>query len=164
MIKEILKTSKLSEINIDNILLIGSTSRTDKIKNILKELFKHNRYLYNKLCSSHSSDHDNDFYIVIGSALQASTLITKEPKYILNDITPMSFGVETINGIMEFVVEKGTRIPVQKEKLVKIKNDGEQCLEIKIYEGEDNNVNKNRLISSANIDKRNFKNIKIIGN
>ena len=161
LIKEILKTSKLSEINIDNILLIGSTSRTDKIKNILKELFKHNRYLYNKLCSSHSSDHDNDFYIVIGSALQASTLITKEPKYILNDITPMSFGVETINGIMEFVVEKGTKIPVQKEKLVKIKNDGEQCLEIKIYEGEDNNVNKNRLISSANIDKRNFKTEKI---
>ena len=64
----------------------------------------------------------------------------------------MSFGVETINGLMEFVVEKGTNIPVQKEKFIKIRNDGEQCLEIKIYEGEDKDVNKNRLISSANID------------
>ena len=161
LIKEILKKAKLSEINIDNILLIGATSRTDKIKNILKELFKHNRFLYNKLSLPTLSDNDNDFYIVIGSALQAANLLKEEPKYILTDITPISFGVETINGLMEFVVEKGAKIPVQKEKFIKIKNDGEQCLQIKIYEGEDNNVNKNRLISSANIDKRNFKTEKI---
>ena len=161
LIKEILKKAKLSEINIDNILLIGATSRTDKIKNMLKELFKHNRFLYNKLSLPLLSDNDNDFYIVIGAALQSVNLVMKEPKYIINDITPMSFGVETINGLMEFVVEKGTNIPVQKEKFVKIRNDGEQCLEIKIYEGEDNDVNKNRLISSANIDKRNFKTEKI---
>ena len=161
LIKEILKKAKLSEINIDNILLIGATSRTDKIKNMLKELFKHNRFLYNKLSLPLLSDNDNDFYIVIGAALQSVNLVMKEPKYIINDITPMSFGVETINGLMEFVVEKGTNIPVQKEKFVKIRNDGEQCLEIKIYEGEDNDVNRNRLISSANIDKRNFKTEKI---
>ena len=157
LIKEILKKSKLSEINIDNILLIGSMSRSDKIKNILKELFKHNRLLYNKLSSSLLYDNDNDYYLVIGAALQAANLIIEEPKYIISDITPMSFGVETINGLMEFVVEKGVGVPVQKEKFIKIKNDGEKFLEIKIYEGEDINVNKNRLISSANIDKRNFK-------
>ena len=157
LIKEILKKSKLSEINIDNILLIGSMSRSDKIKNILKELFKHNRLLYNKLSSSLLYDNDNDYYLVIGAALQASNLIIEEPKYIISDITPMSFGVETINGLMEVVVEKGVGVPVQKEKFIKIKNDGEKFLEIKIYEGEDINVNKNRLISSANIDKRNFK-------
>ena len=161
LIKEILKRAKLSEINIDNILLIGPTSRTDKIKSILKELFKHNRLLYNKLSLSLSSDNDNDFYIVIGAALEATNLLMEEPKYILSDKTPISFGVETINGLMEFVIEKGTNIPVQKEKFVKIKNNGEKFLEIKIYEGEDSNVNKNRLISSANIDKKNFKTEKI---
>ena len=161
LIKEILKKAKLSEIDIDNILLIGATSRTDKIKNMLKELFKHNRFLYNKLSLPILSDNDNDYYIVIGAAFQSVNLIMKEPKYIINDITPMSFGVETINGLMELVIEKGTNIPVQKEKFVKIRNDEEQCLEIKIYEGDDNNVNKNRLISSANIDKRNFKTEKI---
>ena len=128
---------------------------------MLKELFKHNRFLYNKLSLPILSDNDNDYYIVIGAAFQSVNLIMKEPKYIINDITPMSFGVETINGLMELVIEKGTNIPVQKEKFVKIRNDEEQCLEIKIYEGDDNNVNKNRLISSANIDKRNFKTEKI---
>ena len=157
LIKEILKKAKLSEINIDNILLIGSSSRTDKIKNILRELFKHNRFLYNKLALSILSESDNDFYSVIGAAIQANNLITNEPKYKLNDITPMSFGVETINGLMEFIIEKDTDIPVQKEKFVKIKNDDGKFIGIKIYEGEDNKVIKNRLISSANIDKKNFK-------
>ena len=157
LIKEILKKAKLSEINIDNILLIGSSSRTDKIKNILRELFKHNRLLYNKLALSILSESDNDFYSVIGAAIQANNLIANEPKYKLNDITPMSFGVETINGLMEFIIEKDTDIPVQKEKFVKIRNDDGQFIGIKIYEGEDNKVIKNRLISSANIDKKNFK-------
>jgi molecular chaperone DnaK len=162
LIKEIIKRAKLSEINIDNILLIGSTSRTDKIKSILKELFKHNRLLYNKISLSLSSDNDNDFYLVIGAAIQSMNLLSEdEPKYILSDLTPISFGVETTNSQMEFVIEKGTRIPVRKEKFVKIKNFGEQFLEIKIYEGEDNNINKNRLISSANIDKKNFKTEKV---
>ena len=157
LIKEILKKAKLSEINIDNILLIGSSSRTGKIKNILRELFKHNRLLYNKLALSILSESDNDFYSVIGAAIQANNIISIEPKYKLNDITPMSFGVETINGLMEFIIEKDTDIPVQKEKFVKIKNDDGKFIGIKIYEGEDNKVIKNRLISSANIDKKNFK-------
>lgn len=157
LIKEILKKAKLSEINIDNILLIGSSSRTDKIKNNLRDLFKHNRLLYNKLALSILSESDNDFYPVIGAAIQANNLITIESKYKLNDITPMSFGVETINGLMEFIIEKDTDIPVQKEKFVKIKNDEGNFIEIKIYEGEDSKVIKNRKISSANIDKKNFK-------
>ena len=162
LVKEIIKRAKISEINIDNILLIGSTSRTDKIKSILKELFKHNRLLYNKISLSLSSDNDNDFYVVIGAAIQSMNLLNEEePKYILSDLTPISFGVETTNGLMEFVIEKGMKIPVQKEKFVKIQNCGEKFLEIKIYEGENNNVSNNRLISSANIDKKNFKTEKV---
>ena len=60
--------------------------------------------------------------------------------------------------------EKGTNLPVQKNKCIKIKNDGEKFLEIKIYEGEDNNVIKNKLISEVKIDKRNFKNEKVGNN
>ena len=164
-IKNTIKEAKLSEINIDNIILMGNISRSDKIKNMLKTMFKHNRLLFNQITnSSKISDSNNDFYGVIGGAIQARNYILEdnidnylEDVFTLNDISPVSFGVETMNGMMDFVVEKGTNIPVQKDKYIKIKNDGEKYLEIKIYEGEDNNVAKNRLISSANIDKRNFK-------
>ena len=168
-IKKTIKEAKLSEINIDHVLLMGNISRSDKIKNLLKNLFKHNRLVFNKLSEkNNNSEINNDFFTVIGGAIQAKNYLYEinnnfininniENISSLNDITPMSFGVETINGMMEFVVEKGTNLPVEKNKYIKIRNDGEKCLEIKIYEGEDDKVCNNKLISSANIDKRNFK-------
>ena len=170
-IKKGIKAAKLSEINIDNILLIGNISRSDKIKNMLKTLFKHNRLLFNQL--SNISDINNDFYSVIGGVIQAKNYLYEDNLNLnneienilsLNDISPISFGVETLNGMMEFVIEKGTSIPVQKNKYIKIRNDGEKNLEIRIYEGEDNNVSKNQLISAANINKGNFKSEKVGNN
>ena len=177
-IKKTIKEAKLSEINIDNILLIGNISRSDKMKNLLKTLFKHNRALYNKLMNNDNINNNNDFFGVIGGAIQGKNYLIENNifrtdfindndinnLYSLNDITPMSFGVETIGGMMEFVVEKGTSIPVQKNKYIKIRNDGEKYLEIKIYEGEDKYAYNNKLISSANIDKRNFKSEKVGNN
>ena len=169
-IKKTIKEAKMSEININNILLIGSISRSDKIKNILKNMFKHNRLLFNEINNSPViSDINNDFYCVIGGAIQAKNYIMGDSYldncgdniFSLHDISPMSFGVETINGMMEFIIEKGTNIPVEKCKYIKIRNDRDKYLEIKIYEGENNKACNNRLISSANIDKRNFKSEKV---
>ena len=169
-IKKTIKEAKMSEININNILLIGSISRSDKIKNILKNMFKHNRLLFNEINNSPMiSDINNDFYCVIGGAIQAKNYIMGDSYldncgdniFSLHDISPMSFGVETINGMMEFIIEKGTNIPVEKCKYIKIRNDRDKYLEIKIYEGENNKACNNRLISSANIDKRNFKSEKV---
>ena len=173
-IKKAIKEAKLSEINIENILLIGNISRSDKIKTLLKAMFKHNRLIFNQLSNNiNASNDNNDYYSIIGGALQAKNYLFEEKLnldndtediFSLNDISPMSFGVETINGLMEFVIEKGSHIPIQKNKYIKIKNDGEKYLEIKIFEGEDNKASKNRLISAANIDKRNFKNEKVGNN
>ena len=169
-IKKTIKEAKMSEININNILLIGSISRSDKIKSILKNMFKHNRLLFNEINNSPViSDINNDFYCVIGGAIQAKNYIMGDSYldncgdniFSLHDISPMSFGVETINGMMEFIIEKGTNIPVEKCKYIKIRNDRDKYLEIKIYEGENNKACNNRLISSANIDKRNFKSEKV---
>ena len=141
---------------------------------MLKTLFKHNRLLFNQLSNiSNNSDNNNDFYSVIGGVIQAKNYLYEdnlnlnneiENIFSLNDISPISFGVETLNGMMDFVIEKGTSIPVQKNKNIKIRNDGEKNLEIRIYEGEDNNVSKNQLISAANINKGNFKSEKVGNN
>ena len=82
------------------------------------------------------------------------------------DICPNSFGIESLNGCMEFVIEKGTIIPTINQKFIKIKtnNKNENLLEIKIYEGENKEIINNKLISFANIDKKNFKNEKIGNN
>ena len=161
MVKNVLKKSKLSEKNIDIIMLIASKITTDKINPMLKNIFVNSKIISNN-CNN---------FIATGATMQAlnNNMIKSFYKFI--DITNMNFGIETLNGIMDVIVPKGLKIPVQKIKYVKIKNndnnDGENMnhlnkyLEINIFEGDNKLVKNNRLISCANIDKRNFKEEKI---
>ena len=157
IIKNILKKSKLSEKNIDIIILIASKVTKNKILSMIKNIFTNSKIIYNNC---------ND-YIVTGATMQALNNNMIKPYYKFIDITNMNFGIETLNGIMDIIVPKGLKLPVQIIKYVKIKNnynnDGENInhlnkyLEINIFEGDNKFVKNNRLISCANIDKRNFK-------
>ena len=157
MIKNILKKSKLTEKNIDIIILISSKNTSEKIYQILKKNYMYSKIIYN-----------NSFnFISIGATMQALNNNIIKPFYKFIDITNMNFGIETLNGLMDIIIPKGIKIPVQQIKYVKIKNnennDGESMnhlnkyLEINIFEGDNRFVKNNRLISCANIDKRNFK-------
>ena len=160
MIKNILKKSKLTEKSIDTIILIGTKLTTNKIISMLRNIFINSKIIYNNC----------DNFIVIGATMQALNNNMIKPFYKYIDITNMNFGIETLNGLMDIIIPKGLKIPVQKIKYVKIKNndnnDGEsnhlnKYLEINIFEGDNKFVKNNRLISCANIDKRNFKEEKI---
>ena len=157
MIKNILKKSKLSEKNIDIIIIISSKITANKINIMLKNIFPNSKILY-KNCNN---------YIVTGATMQALNNNMIKPLYKFIDITNMNFGIETLNGFMDIIIPRGLKLPVQKIKYVKIKsNDGNNTensnhlnkyLEINIFEGDNKYVKNNRLISCANIDKRNFK-------
>lgn len=160
LIKNLLKKSKISEKNIDLIILIASPSTTNKMVTLLKKIFSNSKFIHNN-CNN---------YIAIGATFQALNNNMIKPLYKFIDITNMNFGIETLNGIMDIIVPKGLKIPVQKMKYVKIRNGdnaGENTnhlnkyLEINIFEGDNRYVKNNRLISCANIDKRNFKEEKI---
>ena len=160
MIKNLVKKSKISEKNIDLVILIASSSTTTKILTLLKKIFINSKFIHNN-CNN---------YIAIGATIQALNNNMTKPMYKFIDITNMNFGIETLNGIMDIIVPKGLKIPVQKIKYVKIRNGdivGENTnhlnkyLEINIFEGDNRYVKNNRLISCANIDKRNFKEEKI---
>ena len=160
MIKNLLKKSKILEKNIDIIILIASPSTTSKMVTLLKNIFSHSKIIHNN-CNN---------YIAIGATIQALNNKMIKPLYKFIDITNMNFGIETLNGIMDVIVPKGLKIPVQKIKYVKIQNGDNmrenanhlnKYLEINIFEGDNRYVKNNRLISCANIDKRNFKEEKI---
>ena len=88
------------------------------------------------------------------------------PKYKLINITHSSFGIESINGLMDIVIEKGSNIPIKFNKYVKIKKQegNNNIATINIYEGENKYVKKNKLIANNLIDIKNFKNEKIDDN
>ena len=81
------------------------------------------------------------------------------PKYKLINIINNSFGIESLNGIMDIVIEKGSNIPIKYNKYIKIKKPGKKdnnMVSINIYEGDNPYVKNNKLICNNLIDIKNF--------
>ena len=155
-IKNIIDKSLLSIQNIDDIILIGQISKSIKIKTLLINIFRENEKIIDKLVSYPvNKELDIEYSIVIGCALQAmnNNLLNKHYSFI--DICPSSFGVESINGIMEKIIQKGNKVPCKNKKLVKLNNKNDNIC-INIYEGENKCIKNNKYIISVNIDKSNF--------
>jgi len=157
LISNIIKKSKISIINFDDIILIGQTAKSLKVKRILSDIFKENKKIIELLNSnSNNKEIDKEYLTVIGCVIQSinNNNLLKN-KYFFVDICPSSFGVETIDGMMEIILDKGTILPFKNKKLVKINNNKENIC-INIFEGEDRFVKNNKFIVSANIDKFNL--------
>ena len=157
LIKELLLKEKLNENNINYILIDGQILKTKIFIELLYNLFKDNLEIKNYLNNEYISEHN----IIIGTTIQSLNLNLESPYFIFKNISPISFGIDSF-GTMEFIIKKGTNFPVIKKKKVKIKSlKNEKEIKIKIYEGENIEINKNRIISYINIDKKHFKNEKI---
>ena len=150
-IKTLIQKEKLNLNNINNIILNGKILKTKSFINLLSLLFKDNKEIQLQL--TQISSYNNN---IINGTLKYSFSYC-----ILKNISPISFGVDSF-GKMEFIIKKGNKIPLFKNKLIKIKNiEEKKYLQIKVYEGENKEINKNRIISCINISKKNFKNEKI---
>ena len=155
-IKNTISQSKLSEILIDDLILIGQMSKCSHMKKLLCELFKNNKIIYNKI---RENNFENDeFYLVAGTGLEAmnQNLNNNLKKYIFNDICPISYGIENAIGEVDLIIKKGNKIPVVQKNFVKIfKNKNSDFLDIKICEI--NNENKKIILSYSNINGKNMK-------
>ena len=160
LIKNILSKSKLKEIDIDDIILIGSTAQYSKIKLMLYNIFKNNQKINKILPLSNSfinKEMYNDYLIPIGCSLQIMNNNNILPlKYIFNEISPFSFGIESLDGLTEVVIQKGKRFPCKSKKLIKIMNNKNENIFINILEGDDLSVTNNKFITSVVINKSNF--------
>ena len=127
-IKTLLEIEKLELTNITKILIDGQILNTKFFINSLSNLFNDNTELF--------SYNDNN---IINGALNLSN-----NPCILKNISPISFGVESLDNI-EFIIKKGDKIPFVNCKFIKIKNVKEnKYLEVKIYEGENKDINKKK--------------------
>jgi molecular chaperone DnaK (HSP70) len=161
LIKNILNQAKLSEMDIDDIILIGETTKSPKIKLILYDIFKNNAKISKILLQSDSNSSNKEIFkdnlISIGCALQLMNnrnLLTS--KYLFTDISPYSFGIETLDGLMDIIIQKGKKLPYKNKKIIRINNKGEKIC-VNIFEGEDMYVKNNIFITCASFDKSNFK-------
>ena len=165
LIKDTILNSNIEYKDIDDIILIGNVTQNMKLKNMISLLFKeNNKQIYNKLLNK-NKDNYNDIknYIIKGAIMNCYNHSMNYPKYKLINITQNSFGIESFNGLMDIVIEKGSNIPIKFNKYIKIKkpdkNDN-NMVNINIYEGENKHVKNNKLIANNIIEIKNFENEK----
>ena len=131
-IKEALKDAGLTKNDIDDIVLVGGSSRIPKIQEMIKQYFNGK-----ELCK----DINADEAVAYGAAYQAASIGEEEEddaleKLVLVDVTPLSLGLEIKGGIMSKIIKKNTPIPISKNKIYQTASDNQEEAKFTIYQGE----------------------------
>lgn len=121
-----LKDSKLSASEINEVILVGGSTRIPAIQSICKEIF------------GKEPDHsvNPDEAVAMGAAIQAGVLQGDVNDVVLLDVTPLTLGIETMGNVMTPMIEKNTTIPVKKSEIFSTAADNQPSVEIHVLQGE----------------------------
>ena len=137
-----LKNAGLSTSEIDEIILVGGSTRIPAIQDAVKAFFG----------KEPSKGVNPDEVVAIGAAIQGGVLTGEVKDVLLLDVTPLSLGIETMGGVMTKLIESNTTIPSKKSETFSTASDNQPSVEIHILQGERPMANQNRTIGRFHLD------------
>ena len=140
--KAALKDAGISASDVDEVILVGGSTRIPAIQKIVKDFFG----------KEPSKGVNPDEVVAIGAAIQGGVLTGEVKDVLLLDVTPLSLGIETLGGVMTKLIEANTTIPTKKSEVFSTAADNQPSVEIHVLQGERPMANQNKSIGRFHLD------------
>jgi molecular chaperone DnaK len=140
--KRALNDAGLQPTDIDEVILVGGSSRMPKVQEVVKNLFGKDPH----------KGVNPDEVVAIGAAIQGGVLSGDVSDVLLLDVTPLSLGIETLGGVMTKLITANTTIPTRKSEVFSTASDNQTSVEIHVLQGEREMARDNRTLGRFHLD------------
>ncbi len=139
--KQALEDGKITIADIDEVVLVGGSTRTPYVKQQVATFFGR-------------TPHDQinpDEVVALGAAIQADILAGNRSDILLLDVTPLSLGIETMGGLMDVIIPRNAKVPTKAGRQYTTSLDGQVNMKISVYQGERDLVSENRKLAEFDL-------------
>ena len=134
---------KLKPSDIDEVVLVGGSTRIPKVQQLVKEVFGKEPH----------KGVNPDEVVASGAAIQGSVLSGERKDVLLLDVTPLSLGIETLGGVFTKLVERNTTVPTERKQVFSTADDNQVAVTVRVFQGEREMAADNRLLGQFNLEE-----------